>query len=589
VSAHSAVDPVPVSPGTQGARRLVGAVQRNTTTILVGTAMAALILPPIVTLIYSGFVNGSSVWHGTQTLDHYRTVFSQGTGLKTIENTLIFAAGSAVLSVAVASVVAFFVERTNAPFRRLVYFTVIVALGMPILVETMGWILILGPNTSLVNSILQKIFGYGGPQVDIYSMGWMIFIQSTIVFPAAFLLVAPALRSADPALEQAAAVSGAGYLRTLRKVTLPLVTPSLLAATLLSFIVGIESFEVPALIGTPAHINTLSTAIYRQISNAVAPDFGAAAVYATLLMVGTIFGLLLYQRATARAHRFVTVTGKGYRPDKIDLLRFRWPSALATLLVPLIILLPVLMLLWASLLRYYSPPSISQVHRFTLQNYHDVLHSPTFVDALKNTFILGISAALIVMAIGLVTAWGVLRRPSLLSRGVDQLGTLPLVVPGVVLSLAVLRVFISSPIPVYDTPWIILIALVIHYLPWGLRFNHAGLITQHRELEEAADVSGASRLRVFLQVLVPLMRPMLFAGGLFVFMATLRQLSLVIFLAGPNLNVVSSWIWAIWNNAALPQAASAAVVVIIPVLAIAALFYRVTGAGNDSSASAGLR
>jgi iron(III) transport system permease protein len=159
----------------------------------------------------------------------------------------------------------------------------------------------------------------------------------------------------------------------------------------------------------------------------------------------------------------------------------------------------------------------------------------------------------------------VLRRPSLLSRGVDQLGTLPLVVPGVVLSLAVLRVFINSPIPVYNTAWIILIALVIHYLPWGLRFNHAGLITQHRELEEAADVSGASRLRVFLRILVPLI------------------------LSGPNLNVVSSWIWSIWNNAALPQAATAAVVVILPVLVIAALFYRLTGAGNDSSASVGFR
>jgi iron(III) transport system permease protein len=193
------------------------------------------------------------------------------------------------------------------------------------------------------------------------------------------------------------------------------------------------------------------------------------------------------------------------------------------------------------------------------------------------------------MAIGLVTAWGVLRRPSILSRGVDQLGSLPLVVPGVVLSLAVLRVFINSPIPIYDTSWIILVALVIHYLPWGLRFNHAGLITQHRELEEAADVSGASRLRVFVRILVPLMRPMLFAGGLFVFMATMRQLSLVIFLAGPNLNVVSSWIWAIWNNAALPEAATAAVVVIVPVLVIAALFYRLTGAGNDSSASVGFR
>ena len=590
MSTHSALETPPVSGTTVAGRRVVAAARRNTTIILVGVAMAALILPPIITLVYSSFVeNGTNLWHGTRTLSHYRDVFSQGDGLATIQNTFVFAASSAVLSVAAAAVVAFFVERTNAPFRRLVYFTVIVSLGMPILVTTMGWILLLGPNASVANSALQLVFGHSAPMVDVYSMPWMIFIQSTIVFPAVFLLIAPAYRFADPALEQAAAVSGAGFTRTLRMVTLPLVFPSLLAAVLLSFIVGIESFEVPALIGTPAHITTLSTAIYRQVNNAVEPDFGAAAVYATLLMVCTIGGLFMYQRATARAHRFVTVTGKAYRPDKIDLMRFRWPAAAATLLVPLIVLAPVLTLLWASFLKYYQPPSVRELKYFTLANYHDVLHSPTFIDALKNTFILGLGAALLVMICGLITAWGVLRRPSLLSRSVDQLGSLPLVVPGVVLSLAVLRVFINFPIGIYDTPWIILIALVIHYMPWGLRFNHAGLITQHRELEEAADVCGASRFRVFVRVLVPLMLPSLFAGALFVFMATMRQLSLVIFLSGPNLNVVSSWIWAIWNNAALPQAGTAAIVVLVPVLIVASLFYWVTGAGRDGSASAGFR
>jgi iron(III) transport system permease protein len=564
-------------------RRLNAAARRNATTIFVGLALAALVVPPIFTVVWSSFVSGNEVWHGTRTVAHYRDVFSQGTSLEAIKNTFIFAAGSALLAVAIAAVVAFFVERTNAPLRRFVYFTVIVALGVPILVETMGWTLILGPNNGLINTWIRDIWGFGAAQINIYSMFWMIFIQSTITFPAVFLLVAPAFRLADPSLEQAAAVSGASQLRILRTVTFPLVRPSLLAALLLSFIVGIESFEVPALLGTPSHITVLSTAIYREISNAVEPDFGAAAVYATLLMLLTIVGLYLYQRATARAHRFVTVTGKGFRPETIQLGRFRWLTALITLLVPLLILAPILMLFWASFFHYYAPPSRAQLKLMTLSNYHDVLHTPAFTDALKNTFILGIGAALLVMAFGLVAAWGVLRRPSTLSKSVDYLGSLPLVVPGVVLSLAIVRVFIHFPIGIYDTTWIILIALLVHYLPWGLRFNHAGLITQHRELEEAADVSGANRLRVFLRIVVPLMRPTLIAGGLFVFMATLRQLALVIFLAGPNLNVVSSWIWAIWNNANLAQASSAAVIVTIPVLIVATVFYKLTGAGESAT------
>ena len=257
--------------------------------------------------------------------------------------------------------------------------------------------------------------------------------------------------------------------------------------------------------------------------------------------------------------------------------------------MPVVVLAPVFVLFWASFQQYYSPPALSQFGKMSFANYRAVLSDPTFTSALKNTFVLGIGAALIVMAIGLIAAWCVVRRPSILSKSVDHLGNLPLVVPGVVLSLAILRVFINFPIPIYGTVWIILIALVVHYIPWGMRYNHAGFISLSRELEEAADVSGATRARTFWKIVLPLMRPTLFAGGLFVFMATMRQLSLVIFLSGPNLNVISSWIWYIWNNAQLAQAATAAMVSIIPVLVIAAVFYRVAGIGKEDSSTVRVR
>jgi iron(III) transport system permease protein len=181
------------------------------------------------------------------------------------------------------------------------------------------------------------------------------------------------------------------------------------------------------------------------------------------------------------------------------------------------------------------------------------------------------------MLLSVVAAWTLIRRRNPLSRSIDQLGSLPLVIPGIVLSLAMLQVFISAPIPLYNTIWLILIAFVIHYLPYGLRYGHAGLISIHNELEEAADVSGAGRLRVFRTIVMPLLAPTLLAGGLFVFMASVRQLSVVIFLSGPNLNVVSSWIWYIWNNGAITNAAAASMVIIGPVLVVAFLFYRLSG------------
>ncbi len=575
MSAHPEAPSLP-SGATIAYRRAAAAVRRNATTIVVGVIIALLVIPPVVTVVLSSFTEGISVWHGTRTLDNYRTVLGEARNFDLISNSILFAAGSAVVAVTFATVVAFLVERTNVPFRSLVYLTAIVSLGVPVVVQVMGWLLILGPEAGLVNSLLRDHVS-SGVQVNVYSMYAMIFVQATIAFPAMLLLIAPAFRLADPGLEQAAAVSGAARLRVLWSITLPLVRPSLLAALLLGFIVGLESCEVPALIGTPADIGTIATAIYTRVNDTVAPDFGAAGAFSTLLMLFTLVGLWGYQRVTARAHRFASVTGKGYRPDKLDLRGLRWPCALITLLVPLTVLAPILILFWASFLRFYMTPTIGRISETTLSNYRLVLSDPSFTNAVKNTAILGVGSAICVMVLSVVAAWTLIRRRTPLSRSIDQLGSLPLVIPGIVLSLAMLQVFISAPIPLYNTIWLILLAFIIHYLPYGLRYGHAGLISIHNELEEAADVSGAGRLRVFRTIVMPLLVPTLIAGGLFVFMASVRQLSVVIFLSGPNLNVVSSWIWYIWNNGAITNAAAASMVIIVPVLILAVLFYRLTG------------
>lgn len=563
-------------------------LRRNTTTLISAAVVAVLVVPPLVTVVYSSFVKGDDVWHGARTLGHYRDILGAGSSLTATVNTLEFAAGSAIVSVLAAAIVAFLTERTNVPFRRFTYFTVIVSFGVPTVIQAMGWILLIGPNSSFVNATVHNWFGSGFPTVNIFTMPAMIFVQSTILFPAMYLLIAPSLRMADPALEQAAAVSGAGRLRVLWSVTFRLVAPSLLAAALLAFIITTESFEVPALIGTPAGIRVLSTTIYGRI-NTFAPDFGAAAAFGTLLLLMTVAGLYLYQRATARAHRFVSVTGKGYRPERIDLLRFRWLAALITVVVPLLVIAPILILLWTSLLPFYAAPSLGGFSHLTLSNYGRVLHTPDFLHSAKNSLYLGLGAAVIVMAITLVCAWSVVRRPSVLSRGVDQLASLPLVAPGIVLSLAILRVFINFPLRIYGTIWILLLAFVIHYLPYGLRYNATGVIAIHPELEEAADVTGASRLGVFLRILVPLMRPTLVAGGLFVFLASVRQLSLVVLLTGVNVNVVASEIFNLWGIGSLTDAATASMLVIVGTLLVAGVLYSLARIGRRGAAAASIQ
>lgn len=572
--------------GRLASKRLRNLASRNATTLVAGGILALLVLPPIAIIIYSSFVSGDDVWVAADTLKHYDAVFGQSNLVSLLKNTLILSAGTAVLSVLLATIVGFLVERTNAPFRRFVYFTVVVSFGLPTIIQTMGWILVIGPNSGLVNSALRSVFGDGAPAIDAFTMPAMIFVQSLIIFPAMFLLIAPPLRMSDPALEHAAAVSGASRWRVLRTITLPLVTPSLLAAGLLSFILTIESFEVPALLGTPGGIRVMSTTIYSSVQG-IFPDYGLAAALATLLMVMTIAGVAVYQRVTARSQKYATMTGKGFRPETIELHgRGRWIAGAVTLIVPLVTITPIAMLAWTSLVPSFGRPQLSQVSQMSLSNFNTALTSSAFVDALWRSVLLGVAAAVIVMALTLVASWSVVRRRSPLNRTVDQMATLPLVVPGVVMSLALVRLFVNFPLQIYGTSMIILVAFVIHYVPYGMRYNHAGLISLHAELEEAADVSGATRLQVFRHIVIPLLRGTLVAGGLFVFLASLRQLSLVIFLGGPNTDVVGLSMFNLWTAGSITEASAAAMVVSALVLILAIVLYRVTGLGRSVDAGA---
>ncbi|MES1246701.1 MAG: iron ABC transporter permease, partial [Actinomycetota bacterium] len=569
-----------------GLQRLREQVRVNATTLVAIVVVGLLVLPPLFTVVYSSFVRGDDVWHDPRTLGHYRDVLGSHATLTAFLNTLVFAAGSAVLSVAAVAVIAFLVERTNAAFRRVVYVAVIVSFGVPTVIQTMGWVLLIGPNSSFVNTTVHNWLGSHVPTINLFSMHAMIFVQSTLLFPAIYLLVAPSLRATDSALEQAAAVSGASRVRTLLRVTLPLVAPSLLAAALLGFIVSIEAFEVPALIGSPAGIRVLSTMIYGRI-NTFAPDYGAAAAFATVLMAVTIVGLWAYQRATRHAYRYATVTGKGYRPQRLDLGPARWAAGAVLILVALLVAAPILILLWTSLLPFYSAPSVAGLHHLTLANYTAVIHTPGFVDAAKNSVLLGAATALVVVGITVVCGWSIIRRRNPLSRLLDQVASLPLVAPGIVLSLAILRVFIRFPVHVYGTLWVLVIAFAIHYLPYGVRYSSAGVVAIHPELEEAAAVGGAGQTRILASIVAPLLRPTLFAAAIFVFMSSLRQLSLVVLLTGVNVNVVASEIFALWGIGSLTQAATASMLVVAAILLAAGLLYRWMGLSEGDAVVVG--
>jgi iron(III) transport system permease protein len=523
--------------------------------------VCVLVLPPVFTVVFSGFHEGNNLGEGGQSLDNYRTVFESRSALNAFKNTLIFATGSAILSVLIASVMAWLSERTDTPLRRFVFPVAFFSFGIPAFVSGMGWILLLGPQGGLLNVTLRQLFGDGAPQFPLYSMTALIIVQSLTLVPLLFLLVAPSFRAADPALEEAGQTSGAHRWYIFRHITLPLVRPSVLAAGLLSFIISVESFEIPALIGQPARIPLLSTAIYSRVQTTF-PNYGVAGAFSTLLM-GLVIGFLyMYQRATANSRRFATVSGKGYRQKRLELGRLRWPVGIGLGVLLLIVISPVLIMAWASLMDSYRIPSLEALQHLTVEQYKLVFTSQDLLYSAQNSFVAGLTAAFLVMLMSVVASWLLIRRRSPITRATDSIATLPLVVPGIVLSLAVLRLFVAFPLPLYGTLVPIIFAFMVNYLPFALRFSFSGIIAVNSELEEAASVAGARFRTILRRIVVPLVWPSLIAGAMFVFFASLRQLSLVVLLAGPSTEVIGTTMFRSWEEGSITVVAAYAMTLI---------------------------
>jgi iron(III) transport system permease protein len=435
-----------------------------------------------------------------------------------------------VLGVAAAWLVA----RTDAPFRQAAFIGAFLSMAAPVIIKAIGWILLLGPNNGLINVWLRGAFGLDGTPIQLYTLGGMILVEGLIWMPIVFLLTMPPLAAMDPSLEEAAAMSGARFWQRIRLITLPLARPSMLAVLLLTFIRSLESFEVPLLIGMPGNLHTFTTVIYETIHRGVLPRYGEASAYAVLLIVVVALPLVLYYRFTRTGEKFATVTGKGFRPSRIELGRWRWPCGIFLLTIPLALAAPLLILLWASFLPLYTLPSLADFARMSLANYSEILSRSDILSGLWTSIWVATFSSTAVAALAFILAWNVVRRSERARWALDFIGSLPLVLPSIVLGIAILIQFLYMPfIPIYGTIWILVFAFLVKYLPYGMRFCHAGILAVHRELEECARTSGARTLKVLTAIVLPLALPAVIGIWLYVFLHTVRDLSLAILLTGP--------------------------------------------------------
>ncbi len=559
-----------------GVRRGRDASFRLSPAHLVGflfVALAAwLVVVPLAGLFITAFSEDTPYGPGELTLENFATAYSSWHLPQLFWNSVVFATGSAVLTLIMGGLVAWAVERSDMPGRGLFHALALLTFAIPGLLTTMAWTLTLSPNIGWLNLVLRDVFGLSNSPFNIYTMGGMIWALSSHYFPLAYLLLGPAFRTLDMRMEEAALTAGAHQGQILTRITLPLMRPAILSTVLLLFIRGIESFEVPRVLGIPARIEVFTSDIAAAIRRAP-PEFGVASALSLTLLTICILAVLLYRRSVRNAEAFATITGKGYTPTPFRLGRLRWPAAIGIgLLFALSLGLPLFTLLWQSLFAKLSQPFLSTGEAMTAANYTFVLRYPIFLEAVRTSVTLGAMAATIIVALTFVMAWIAQRASTRYGWLLDLLAFVPIAVPSVIIGASVLFAYLMLPIPVYNTIWILLIAYLTSYLPYGIRFASGGIAQLHKELEEAGKMSGAGYGQIFRRILLPLLAPVAISAWLYIFVLAVRELGASLMLVGPHTHVLGTITLTMWEEGGSYGAVCAlGVIQIVPLIFIVAI------------------
>jgi iron(III) transport system permease protein len=497
------------------------------------------------------------------TLGNYAAAYGGRDTLQLFSTSVRFASGTALLAFVGGATLAWLNERTNTPFKTVFFALSLIPLVIPSILFTVAWILLASPQIGIINLVLRSWLELEQAPFNIYSMGGMIWVDGLHYSPMAFLLMSAAFRAIDPSLEESATMSGANVFQVVWRVTLRLTWPAIVATLLILFVRSIESFEVPALLGLPGGIVVFTAAIYQAVHR-YPSQMGLASAYAVALLAVTTAGVYFVSRLSGRGSKYATMTGKGYRPRIIDLGRWRWATASLFIVYFLfIVILPFAVLLWSSFQRFYAVPSMEALQNLTLEPYRFILNYPNLGRTVLNSLFLSFSTATVVMLVASVICWIVVKTRLPGRWLLDNVASLPIVFPGLVLGLSIMIFYLNVDIGIYGTIWIMLAAYITRFMPYGLRYSTTSMLQIHQELEESAAMSGASWGTTFRRIILPLLKPGLLAGWIYVMIVSIRELSTSILLYSPDTQVVSIVIWELWENGQYVELSALGVLFII--------------------------
>ena len=493
-----------------------------------------LVLYPTTMLLIGALTTTNPVVEGYRFADlsiaNFLTVAANPNVAAALMNSLIACGGGTTLAVTIGLSFAWVVVRTNTPCKGLIASAGMLPLFVPPLVAGVAWSILGSPKTGLLNMIAAKT---GIPfHVDLYTMPGMVFVFGIYYAPYVYMFTAAALRNMDPSLEEAAEISGASAARTMATVTFPLILPAIISGMLLSFVVMLGIYGVPAVLGSPANLSLLTTYIF-ALTAWSPPLYNTAAAVAVILMIVT--GVMVWMQQKVLAGRnFTTVAGKAFRPRPLNLGPWRFLTlAMAIVYLFIVVVLPTVALFIAAFRRFLfirDIPSLFDVKQYGWQHFIKMFDNPLTITSIVNSMKVGVITAIIGGVLSFAIGYTITRSRAPGRRTIDLVTTIPVAIPGLVIGVAYLWAWIGLPIGIYGTLWILALAFVARFLPDTVKALSTSLMQIHRELEEAAWICGKGTLGTIGTIILPLARPGVVAAMTLLFILAIRELGSSLFL-----------------------------------------------------------
>jgi iron(III) transport system permease protein len=526
--------------GIEGKRR---GVLAGAWVALLLAILGFLVIYPVLTLLLGALTDTNPVVEGLSfrhlSIANFLTVLSNPNVVEALFNTLVACGGGTVIAVAIGLLFSWIVVRTNTPFKGLIAAASILPLFAPPLVAGVAWSILGSPKTGLINTV----FKWAGLDwhVNLYSLSGLVFVFGIYYAPYVYMFTSSALCNMDPSLEEAAEISGASAFATLFSVTLPLIMPAIVSGMLLSFIVMLGIYGIPAVLGAPANINVLTTYIFK-LTNWSPPLYNTAAAVAIILTVVTGFLVFLQQKVLS-GRSYTAVAGKAFRPRSLDLGPWSWLTfALGLIYLLVVVILPMLALIVAAFRRFMfirDAAALFDMRQYSLMHFNSIFDNPLTLNSIYNAVEVGIITAIVGGALAFAIGYTIHRTNLPGRRSIDLIATVPVAIPGLVIGVAYLWAWIGVPGGLYGTIWILALAFIARFMPETVKALSTSFLQIHRELEDAAWVCGKGTLATIGTIVLPLARPGVIASMTLLFVLAIRELGSSLFLCTSSTMVMS--------------------------------------------------